>query len=60
LFPFNQWRGWGGRAPGLKKSGQILFSGQAQVAQKSCKVKNISIQKNFRFSGQEQVAQNSE
>jgi len=35
----------GGRPPpGLKNSGQTLFSGQAQVAQKSWKIKNISIQ----------------
>jgi len=27
----------GGRPPGLKNSGQTLFSGQDQVAQKSCK-----------------------
>jgi len=33
----NQWRmrRGGGRPPGLKNSGKTLFSGQAQVAQKS-------------------------
>ena len=45
---------WGaGRAaapPGLKKSGQTLFSGQAQVAQISWKIKNISLQ--WKISGQ--------
>ena len=36
--------GEGGRPPGLKNSGQTLFSGQAQLAQKSWMIKNISIQ----------------
>jgi len=36
--------GRGGRPPGLKNSGQTLFSGQAQVVQKSGKIKNISIE----------------
>ena len=35
--------------PGLKNSGQTLFSGQAQVAQKSWKIKNIS--KQWKISG---------
>ena len=38
--------GWSGRAAGplaLKISGQTLFSGQAQVAQKSRMVQNISV-----------------
>jgi len=39
-----------GRPHGLKYSGQTLFSGQAQVAQKSWKIKNISIQ--WKISGQ--------
>jgi len=39
-------RGGGAAAapPGLKNSGQALFSGQDQVAQKSWNMKNISIQ----------------
>jgi len=49
---FAQWRTrWGGgRPPGLKNLGQTPFSGQAQVAQKSWKIKNISIQ--WKISGQ--------
>jgi len=54
----------GAAATGLKNSGQTLFSGQAQLAQKSWKIKNISIQWKFSgqilFSGQAQVVQNSE
>ena len=42
--------GEGGRLPGLKNSGQTLFSGKAQVAQKFWKIKNISIQ--WKISGQ--------
>ena len=37
-------------APRLENSGQTLFSGQAQAAQKFWKIKNISIQ--WKFSGQ--------
>ena len=53
--PRNQWRtrrggGGDGRLPGLKNLEQTLFSGQAQVAQKSWKIKNISIQ--WKISGQ--------
>ena len=53
----NQWRtrrggggGEGGRHLRLENSGQTLFSRQAQVAQKSWKTKNISIQ--WKMSGQ--------
>ena len=52
------------RPSGFKNSGQTLFSGQPQVAQKSWKSKNISIQWKFQgklcFSGQAQVVQKSE
>ena len=67
--PDNQWRtkwGAGGGHPSadLKNSGQTLISGQAQAAQKSWNIKNISIQwkisGQIMFSGQAQVAQNSE
>jgi len=40
----------GGRPPGLKNSGQTLFSRQAKVAQKSWKINNISMQ--WKISGQ--------
>ena len=36
--------GAGVRPPGLKNSGQTLFSEQAQVSQKSWKIKNFSMQ----------------
>jgi len=38
--------GVGGAAapPRLENAGQTLFSGQAQLAQKSCMTKNISVQ----------------
>ena len=54
-YKYDQWhiRRGGAAAPpspGLKISGQTLFSGQAQVAQKSWKINNISIQWNI--SGQ--------
>jgi len=46
-----------------KISGQTLFSGQAQVAQKSWKIKNLSIQWKIQgklyFTGQAQVPQKS-
>jgi len=57
--------GRGGRPPPLswKISGQTLFSGQMQVAQKSWMIKNISIQWKISgplcFSRQAQVAQKS-
>jgi len=58
-------RGVGGRPPSLlwNISGQTLFSGQAQVDQKSWMIKNISIQWKISgqlyFSGQAQVDQKS-
>ena len=58
-------RGGGAAAPsGLKISGQTLFSGQAQVAQKSWKLKIFQYSEKFQgkfcFSGQAQAVQNSE
>jgi len=42
---FNGVQGGGGQPPlRLEKFRQTLFSGQAQLAQKSCLIKNISIQ----------------